>query len=616
LESENQSSTPLLRLLWRSYSYLRPYWKLIAGAYLTLLGILGLNLLIPQFIRYIIDVGIEQNQPGVLQWSVIGLLILTLVKGVLNYFQGVWSETASQNVAFDLRNQIQEKLTLLSFSFHDQTETGELLSRAIQDVERIRFLTGRASLRIIEGTLTLIMTSIVLLIMDWRLGLLVIFFSPFLVFQALNFGRRFRPLSLLVQKQLASLTTAIEQNLRGSRVVKAFAQEPAEIERFEKENNLWFKLSARAAQMQSTNIPLLFLIANLGMVAIIWYGGSQVIQGVLTLGVLVAFTGYLGQLIEPVRRLGMILPAVAIAGAAAERIFEILDVVPDVKDEPDARPLPRLQGHVRFENVSFAYGTTAQNGGGVRMKGISVRQEQRPVLQDVDFTVQPGRIVALLGQTGSGKSTIINLLARFYDPTSGRVLVDGCDVRQATLNSLRSQIGVVLQETVLFAASVRDNIAFGRAGAAEHEVIEAAKAAQAHDFILQMPKGYNTRVGERGVTLSGGQKQRIAIARALLMNPRLLILDDATASVDTETEHLIQQAFEGLMQGRTTFVIAHRLSTVRRADLILVLENGRIAARGSHDDLLQTSALYTQIYKKQLKGEATSVGAVPVTERA
>ena len=598
------------RLLWRSYSYLRPYWKLTAGAYLTLLGILGLNLLIPQFIRYIIDVGIEQNRPGVLQWSVLGLLVLTLVKGVLNYFQGIWSETASQNVAFDLRNQIQEKLTLLSFSFHDQTETGELLSRAIQDVERIRFLTGRASLRIIEGSLTLVMTSIVLLMMDWRLALLVIIFSPFLVFQALNFGRRFRPLSLQVQKQLASLTTAVEQNLRGSRVVKAFAQEPAEIERFESENNLWFKLSARAAQMQATNIPLLFLIANLGMVAIIWYGGSQVILGALSLGVLVAFNSYLGQLIEPVRRLGMILPAVTIAGAAAERIFEILDVVPDVKDEPGARPLPRLQGHVRFENVSFTYGATNQNG---QASG----QTQRPVLQDVDFEVQPGQVVALLGQTGSGKSTIINLLARFYDPTSGRILVDKCDVRQATLNSLRSQIGVVLQETVLFAASVRDNIAFGRAGATEQEVIEAAKAAQAHDFILQMSKGYNTRVGERGVTLSGGQKQRIAIARALLMNPRLLILDDATASVDTETEHLIQQAFERLMQGRTTFVIAHRLSTVRRADLILVLEGGRIAASGTHEDLLQNSALYTQIYQKQLKGElaaettASSYSEVP-----
>ncbi len=280
----------------------------------------------------------------------------------------------------------------------------------------------------------------------------------------------------------------------------------------------------------------------------------------------------------------------SIAGAAAERIFEILDIVPEVKDEPGARPLPRLQGHVRFENVSFAYATNSH--------------AQRPVLQAVDFQVRPGQVVALLGQTGSGKSTVINLLARFYDPTSGRVLVDDCDVRRATLHSLRSQIGVVLQETVLFAASVRDNIAFGRLGASEQEIIDAAKAAQAHDFILQMPKGYDTRVGERGVTLSGGQKQRIAIARALLMNPRLLILDDATASVDTETEHLIQQAFERLMQGRTTFVIAHRLSTVRRADLILVLEGGRIAASGTHDTLLQTSALYAQIYQKQLKGES------------
>ncbi|PKO15937.1 MAG: ABC transporter ATP-binding protein [Chloroflexi bacterium HGW-Chloroflexi-10] len=577
-----KTTAPLWRLLWRVYTYLRPYWKHTAATYLSLFFVLAITTLIPQFIRWMIDTGIEGNQPKVLTWSVLALLGLTLVKGVLNYFLGTLSEVASQNVAFDLRNEIQKKLTQLSFSFHDQSETGELLSRAVQDVERLRFLTGRATLRILEGVLMLVITAIILLVMDYRLGLVVLATMPVLVYQALHFGVRFRPLSLVVQKQLAVLTTAVEQNLRGSRVVKAYAQEEAEIERFESENNQWFKLSVRSAQMQAIQIPLLFLIANIGIVAIILFGGFRVIHGQISLGALIAFITYVGQLIEPVRRLGMIIPAVAIAGSSAERVFDILDTVSEVSDEPDAEPLGKLNGHVRFEHVLFNYG-------------------KRKVLDDVDFEVQPGQIVALLGPTGSGKSTIISLIPRFYDPTGGRVLIDGYDIRKATLNSLRQQIGIVLQETTLFAATIRENIAFGCVGATEDQIIQAAQAAQAHDFIVQSPKGYDTRVGERGVTLSGGQKQRLAIARALLMNPRLLILDDATAAVDTETEHLIQLAFEHLVQGRTTFVIAHRLSTVRRADMILVVEKGRIAAQSTHESLLQTSAQYLEIYNHQLK---------------
>ncbi len=576
------ASRDFRRLLGRVYGYLRPYWKHVAGAYLSLLGILALNTAIPQFVRWIIDTGIGTGHLDVLGWSAFGLLSLTLIKGVLNYFQGILSEVASQNVAYDLRNEIQRKLTLLSFSFHDQTETGELLSRAVQDVERIRFLTGRATLRILDGSLMLVVTSIVLLVMDLRLGLLVLVTMPVLVYRAFHFGARFRPLSLQVQKQLATLTTAVEQNLRGSRMVKAFAQEQAEVKRFEVENNRWFNLSVRAGQMQAVNVPLLFWIANLGMVAIIWYGGSQVIRGEISIGELIAFTTYLGQLVEPIRRLGMIIPAVAIAGASAERIFEILDQVPEVQDEPGARSLGWVKGDVVFEGVSFSYG-------------------KRQVLKEIDFNAAAGQVVALLGPTGSGKSTIISLIPRFYDPTEGRILIDGFDIRQATLHSLRSQIGIVLQETTLFAATVRENIAFGVEDASDQAVIAAAQAAQAHDFILQMPEGYDTRVGERGVTLSGGQKQRLAIARALLLDPRLLILDDATASVDTETEHLIQLALDRLILGRTTFVIAHRLSTVRRANLILVLDEGRIVARGTHRSLLDSSPLYTKIYHQQLK---------------
>lgn len=580
--SQRKSSTSLWKLLFRVYGYLKPYWKYVAVAYLSLLGILGLSALIPQFIRWIIDTGIEKNQPAVLTWSVFALLGLTVVKGVLNYYQGMLSETASQNVAYDLRNAIQRKLTQLSFSFHDTSETGELLSRAIQDVERLRFLTGRATIRIADGVLTIIVTMIILLVMDYRLGLLVLISIPILVHRAYYFGSRFRPLSLQIQKQLARLTTAVEQNLRGSRVVKAYAQEPAEIEMFEIENDQWFKLTVQSARLRAINLPLIFLISNISMAAIYLFGGYLVINEQITFGVLLAFITYLGQLVEPIRRLGIIIPAVAIASSSAERVFDILDMVPDVKDAPDAKSISIDRGKVQFENVSFSYG-------------------RQTVIKDINFEAKPGQIVALLGATGSGKSTIISLIPRFYDPTVGRVLIDDTDIRSVQLQSLRSQIGIVLQETTLFAATIRENIAFGQTNASEEEIIAAAEAAQAHEFIVRSPKGYDTHVGERGITLSGGQKQRIAIARVLLMNPRILILDDATASVDTETEHLIQMAFENLIKGRTTFVIAHRLSTVRSADMILVLDRGRIVASGTHEQLLKTSPQYLEIYNQQLK---------------
>ncbi|HPC05745.1 MAG TPA: ABC transporter ATP-binding protein [Anaerolineaceae bacterium] len=575
-------TAPLIHILRRVFGYLRPYWKQVLGAYSSLIAILALTMLIPQLLRWIIDTGIKGQRLDVLTWSVMALLGLTIIKGIFNYFQGMLSEKASQNVAYDLRNDIQKKLTQLSFSFHDQSETGELLSRAVQDVERVRFLTGRASMRIIDGVLMLFFTMVVMLIMDYRLALLILVTMPLLVFQALRFGIRFRPLSLQVQKQLAVLTTTVEQNLRGARVVKAYAQEDAEVNRFVAENDNWFNLSQRAASMQAVNLPLLFLIANLGNVAIVLYGGSRVISNTMTIGVIIAFISYLGQLIEPVRRLGLIIPAVAIAGSAAERIFDILDTVSDVKDEPDATPLENIAGRVSFENVSFSYGS-------------------RRVLKDISFEVQPGQTVALLGSTGSGKSSIINLIPRFYDPASGRILVDGQDIRYVTLQSLRSQIGIVLQDSTLFTGTIRENIAFGSENASDEQIIAAARAAQAHEFILSTPLGYDTKVGERGVTLSGGQKQRLAIARALLLDPRILILDDATSSVDTETEHLIQEAFSRLVQGRTTFVIAHRLSTVKNADLILVLDAGRITASGTHASLLETSHLYRAIYNQQLK---------------
>lgn len=571
------------RILRRCFGYLRPYWPRVVGAYIVLLTTTGVSLLIPQFIRWIIDRGIKSGDVRFLVWSVAGLLGITLVKGILTFWMGRWSEIVSQSVAHDLRAAIHTKLTELSFGYHDRTETGQLLSRAMQDVERIRFLTGRATLGIAGAIVLILSTAVVLFTMNPTLALLSMAMVPLLAQRGLRFGRAFRPLSLTLQNQLAVLTTVIEQNLRGSRVVKAFAQEDAEIAAFDRENRQWFDFSAETVRLRAVNLPLLDLIANIGTVVIIWYGGRLVINGQLTLGELVAFTTYLAQLVPPVRRMGMIIPVFAMALAAGERIFEILDTPPDVADRPDAQPLPPIRGHVRFDHVSFGYLT------------------KHRVLHDVSVEVEPGQVIALLGATGSGKSSFINLIPRFYDPDRGVVTVDGHDLRDVTIRSLRAQIGMVLQDTILFAATIRENIAFGRPDATEDDVIAAARAAQAHDFITRMADGYDTHIGERGVTLSGGQKQRVAIARALLMDPRILILDDATASVDTETERLIQLALERLMEGRTSFIIAQRLSTVRMADQILILEEGRITARGTHRELLESSPLYARIYRGQLE---------------
>jgi ATP-binding cassette subfamily B protein len=582
------------RVLLRCLSYLRPYWRMTLGSYVALIGINALALAIPQFIRWIVDRGIGDKDTSLLMGAVGALLGLTVVKGALTFWQGRWTEQASQSVAYDLRSALHRKLAALSFSYHDRARTGQVLSRTMQDVERVRFVTGRAFLRLADSVVLMVGSAVVLVWMNPRLALLALATIPLLAHRAFYLGRRLRPLSLAVQQQLAVLTTRLEQNLRGARVVKVFAQEDAEIARFDQENTRWFDLSVRASRLQAINTPLMDFITNISTAIIIWYGGRLAISGQLTLGELVSFTTYLAQLALPVRRLGQIVPALAVASAAGTRVFEILDAQSEVRDAPDAIPLPPARGEVRFEHVSFAY------------------FGRERVLDDISFEAQPGQVVALLGMTGSGKSTIINLIPRFYDATKGRITIDGHDIRGVTLASLRDQIGVVLQETTLFATTIRENIAFGRPDADEEAIVAAARAAQAHDFIAGMPDGYDTIVGERGITLSGGQRQRVAIARALLKDPRILILDDATASVDPATEQLIQQALERLMRGRTSFVIAQRLATLRLADLILVLERGRIAARGTHDELLRTSGLYAELYHQQVD---KSVGITATEKR-
>jgi ABC-type multidrug transport system fused ATPase/permease subunit len=574
----------------RSMGYLRPYWLLVAGSYLLLLANSGITMGMPMIIRSIVDVGIRQGDIGEIQRGALALMGLTLIRGLFTFFSGRWTEVASQNVAYDLRNAIHGKLQALSFSYHDRAESGQLLSRAVGDVDRVRFLTGRSLIRLVDVVVMIVGVSVAMLIMNVRLALLTLTIVPFLAYGALDFGRRYRPLFRAIRQQMDDLTTRLEQNLRGARIVTAFAQERTEIRRFEEDNLQVLRLNMTGSRMQALNLPLLQLVASIGTILILLYGGQLVIKGQLTLGELVAFSTYVTQLVGPVRRLGWVIAAIAQAVASGERVFEILDARSEVEDLPDAQPLRTVEGRVRFQGVSFAY------------------FGRHKVLQDIDFEAKPGEVVALLGATGSGKSSVISLVPRFYDPTEGRILIDEHDIRHVTMNSLRDQIGIVLQDTTLFAATIRENIAFGRPDATDEEVMAAAEAASAHDFIMELPEQYDTMVGERGVTLSGGQKQRIAIARAILKDPRILILDDATSSVDTETEALIQAALAELMKGRTSFVIAQRLSTIRQADQVLVMDKGRIVARGyrtaeqtAHDELLRTSGLYAEIYYRQLR---------------
>ena len=579
-----------LRILIRCMSYLRPYWRYVLGSYLLLMATNGITLAMPLVIQYIVDTGIRASNTDAIGVGAGGLMVLTLIRGVFTFLSGRWTEVASQNVAYDLRNAIHDKLQSLSFSYHDRAETGQLLTRAISDVDRIRFLTGRAVVRVVEVFTLVAGIAVAMLLMHVQLALLTLLIVPFLAYTAINFGVRFRPLSRIIQAQVDSVTSRLEQNLRGARIVKGFAQERHEIEKFEEQNLKLLGLNMKAAKMTAVNLPLLQLIGSVGSILVLLYGGTLVIQNQLTLGQLIAFTTYVSQLLPPIRRLGMVIGAIAQAAASGERIFEILDTKSEVTDAPNAKPIGIVAGRVRFEHVSFTYFGRHQ------------------ILKDIDFEARPGQVIALLGTTGSGKSSVINLIPRFYDSTAGRVLIDDCDVRDVTIASLREQIGIVMQDTTLFAASIRENIAFGSPTSTIEQIREAARAASADDFIEQLTDQYDTYVGERGVTLSGGQKQRIAIARAILKDPRILILDDATSSVDTETEALIQHALARLLIGRTSFVIAHRLSTVRRADLVLVLDKGRIVARGerrkdhtAHDELMRTSGLYADIYHRQLR---------------
>jgi ATP-binding cassette subfamily B multidrug efflux pump len=564
-----------MRTFFRSLRYMRPYLLLAMGALLSLLLVTAANLYAPQLIQQLIDGGIEGGNWNVILFTTLSLLGVALVRGLFTFTQGYWSEQLSQNFAYDFRNDIYGKLQNLSFSYHDSHQTGQLMTRVTSDVEAVRLFYAQGLLNFVSAIATFVGSAVILFSTDWRLALAALSTIPVVgIIFAVLFGRLF-PMFGRAQAKLGALNTVLQENIAGVRVIKAFAAEPYELERYRRQNDDLYLEFLNVVRSFAWGFPFVFFFANLGTLIVIWYGGNLVISEELSLGTLIAFNTYLSFLLFPIFQLGFISQLLGRAGASAVRLYEILDAENDVLDNPGAVELEAIAGRVEFKDVHFRY--------------LGSEQE---VLKGISFVAEPGQTVAVLGSTGSGKSTIINLIPRFYNATSGQVLIDGTNVKDVTLASLRAVIGIVLQDVNLIHGTIRDNIKFGAPEATEAEVEQAARAAQAHSFIVTQPEGYDTVVGERGVGLSGGQKQRIAIARALLVNPRILIFDDSTSAVDAETEYLIQQALLTLMAGRTAFVIAQRISTVRDADLILVLDNGQIVAQGNHAELMEESAIY------------------------
>jgi ATP-binding cassette subfamily B multidrug efflux pump len=569
--------------LWRALGYLRKYWPVTLGAFASLLIVTLTSLISPQILQVLINRGISASNLSVIFYASLLILLVAGIRNLFTFTQGFWSEKASQSAAYEMRNAIFARLEHLSFSYYDQAQTGQLMTRVTSDVDTVRTFTGNGLLQLVNAIVMLLGSALILLLTNWRLALIVLTIVPAILSIFLFFLRRIGPRFRLVQQKLGNLNTILQENLAGVRVVKAFVREPYELARYRTANDDLLKENLTIVRGTSLSFPLIFFIANLATLAVIWFGGAQVIGGQLNIGELVAFNTYLTYLLLPVFILGSTLTSITQSAASAHRVFEVIDAPIEVSDKPGAIALTHLHGGVAFEDVSFRYAGS-----------------ETLTLRNVSFVTKPGQTVAILGRTGSGKSSIINLIPRFYDVTDGKVKVDEYDVRDVTLVSLRSQIGIVLQETNLFSGTIRENIAYGRPGATQEEVESAARAAQAHSFITSFPTGYETVVGERGIGLSGGQRQRIAIARALLLNPSILILDDSTSAVDAETEYQIQQALQQLMANRTSFIIAQRISTIRNADHILLVDEGKLIAQGTHEELLRSSCQYAELLESQL----------------
>jgi ABC-type multidrug transport system fused ATPase/permease subunit len=572
-----------LDVLRRLLKYVRPYWKTLVGVSLLLLMRTGLNLLPPLVQRQVVDQVIADRDLSTLPIVIAALVGIHAMLRLVDFGDLFLRHAVGERFIFDLRVRLYDHLQQLSLAFFESTSTGELMSRVTNDVNAMeQFVTHGVALTVVDF-LRLLGASVVLLVLNWRLALVVLIPMPLMGIGLWIFNHRARPIYRRVRDRLGDINASLQDKLTGVRVVQAFEREDEELRHFREVSRDYFEERVEAIRTWSVFFPALHFVSALGGALVLGFGARMVVNGRLSLGTLVAFLSYIISFYEPLRRLTEVDNTFQQAIAAGERIFELLDTESEIQDAPDALMLDGVEGDVVFEHVHFRYG------------------EGDRVLDDVSFHMAPGDVVALVGPSGAGKTSIANLLCRFYDPESGRVLVDGRDLRDVQVQSLRKHIGIVLQDTFLFNTTVRENLRYGRPDASEEEMIEAAKAAYAHAFIRDLPQGYDTEIGERGVKLSGGQKQRLALARAILADPRILILDEATSSVDAEAEYLIQQALEEVLKGRTALVIAHRLSTIREADRIIALDEGRIREVGKHSDLLAQDGLYSHLYRRQLE---------------
>ncbi|HEY8629739.1 MAG TPA: ABC transporter ATP-binding protein [Gaiellaceae bacterium] len=575
---KEHSGTPYRVTFARLLGFLRPYKISLVVSTVLAVASQGAQIALVWVTAHAIDDAITPRDAGklwVLVWAIIGLGAL---RAILMAARRLISGKQALAVEMDMRQGLYGHLVRLSFGFYDRHQTGQLMSRATVDLQGVRFFLGYGLIFFFQNILTVVSVTVVLFFFEWKLALIVLAITPVLVVLAYRYSHVAHPTLRDVQQKLADVATVAEENIVGVHVVKSFAQEPKEQEKFTDRSEAVFQQTLRANRQRALYVPFISWVPMLAQAAVLLVGARMVANGQLTVGGFIAFNLYLGMLIMPLRSLGMWIGQAQRATASGERIFQVMDEPEEIADRPDAIPLPAGGGHLRFEGVGFEY------------------MEGRPVLQDIDLELEPGKTIALIGHTGSGKTTLTSLVPRFYDVTSGRVTLDGVDVRDVELNSLRHAIGVISQDPFLFSATVRENIMFGAPDLEEAEVENIARLAQAHEFVERLPDGYDTVIGERGITLSGGQRQRLAIARALAVDPRVLILDDATASVDASTEARIRVGLREAMRNRTTLIIAHRLSTIALADEIVVLDDGRIAARGTHDELLATSEVYRDIY--------------------
>ena len=574
-----------MNLYFRALKYIKPYWKRGLAAGICTIIAAGGTAYLPFVIKDMVDQVLSEKNTTMLNWIVVSIVVVFVIRGIAYYGQSYLMNYVGQRVIIDIRKAVFEKLQRLSMSFYDKHKTGTIMSYVTNDVSALQSAMVENVVEMITETVILVASIVMMIYLDWKLFLVTFCTFPIVLWFIDNFGKRIRKSGSRIQEVTADITSVLQEVASSPRVIKSFVREDYEIDRFDKENMNNFRANMKYAQLSSTLTPTIEFVAAVGVSIILWYGGNSVINGSITAGSLVAFLTYAVNISNPIKRLSRVIGNIQKALAAAQRVFDVLDLPEVIKNAPDAKLLPKVKGDVRFNDVSFAY------------------NENEEVLSHVSFEVKPGEMIAFVGPSGAGKSTVASLLPRFYDATSGSITIDGEDIRKVTLNSLREQVGIVPQETVLFNGSVYDNILYGRLDATREEVEAAAKAANAHDFIMQLPNGYETMLGDRGMNISGGQRQRISIARAILKNPQILILDEATSALDTESERVVQEALDRLMVGRTSFVIAHRLSTIKNADKIMVLEKGQLIEQGTHDELMAMDGLYAHLYKIQYRSK-------------